>query len=370
MTKLNSTGSGLVFSTYVGGSSVGLDQLNGYRFRRADLPGRCRRIAGFSRTVRRSGCLPPSYVYPLAFATRLSADGSSLTETQLAFGLTPGLVALDGQGKATAQMGGALASLDLFAAPSPLVCTTDAADFAPLSSVAPGQLLSLFGEDIGPTPAVQAQPQGGFIPVSLGNAGISVTFNGVPAPILYASSGQVNVQVPYEVADLASVTMKIQYGTTSTAVFSVVPSQPSAFVQAVSYAACNGEIRVSLLPVAVNADGSVSGCGNQAPRGTFVHAFLNGLGLAGGHPVTGAISTNFGSAARIRDCIFQHRTGPGDRRGWRDQRRMASADRHSSRVVRTVPAVHVDREWRCSAGFAGALVEVTARSVRGGRRAD
>jgi uncharacterized protein (TIGR03437 family) len=46
-----------------------------------------------------------------------------------------------------------------------------------------------------------------------------------------------------------------------------------------------------LLPVAVNADGSVSGCGNKAPRGTFVYAFLNGLGLAGGHPVTGAIGT-------------------------------------------------------------------------------
>jgi uncharacterized protein (TIGR03437 family) len=41
--------------------------------------------------------------------------------------------------------------------------------------------------------------------------------------------------------------------------------------------------------VAVNADGSVSGCGNKAPRGTLVNVFLNGLGLAGGHPVTGAI---------------------------------------------------------------------------------
>jgi uncharacterized protein (TIGR03437 family) len=46
-----------------------------------------------------------------------------------------------------------------------------------------------------------------------------------------------------------------------------------------------------LLPVAVNADGSVSGCGNKAPRGTLVNVFLNGLGLAGGHPVTGAIGT-------------------------------------------------------------------------------
>jgi uncharacterized protein (TIGR03437 family) len=151
--------------------------------------------------------------------------------------------------------------------------------------------LSLFGEDIGPTPAVQAQPQGGFIPVSLGYAGLSVTFNDVAAPILYASSGQVNVQVPYEVADLASVTMKIQYGTTSTAVFSVVPSQPSAFVQAAGYAACGYEVRASLLPFALNADGSVTGCGNKAPRGTLVSVFLNGLGLAGGHPVTGAIGT-------------------------------------------------------------------------------
>jgi uncharacterized protein (TIGR03437 family) len=291
VTKLNSTGSGLVFSTYLGGASVdsissmvtdsaGRIYLGGIA-ESPDLPG---------LSVVPDACRP-SYFYPLAFATRLSADGSSLTETQLAFGLSPGLVALDGQGKATAQMGGSLASLDLFAAPSPLVCTTDAADFAPLNSVAPGQLLSLFGEDIGPTPAVQAQPAGGFIPVSLGFTGISVTFDGVPAPILYASSGQVNVQVPYEVADLASVTMKIQYGTTSTAVFSVVPSQPSAFVQAAGYAACGYEVRASLLPFALNADGSVTGCGNKAPRGTLVSVFLNGLGLAGGHPVTGAIGT-------------------------------------------------------------------------------
>ena len=248
----------------------------------------------------------PSYVYPVGFVTRLSADGSSLTETQLAFGLTPstsartppqtlglvGLVALDGQGKAAAQIGGALATLDLYAAPASLVCITDAADFAPLNSVAPEQLLSLFGEGIGPVGPVQAQLQDGLIPVSLGFTDISVMFNGVPAPLLYASSGQVNVQVPYEVADLASVTMKFQYRTTtSTVVFSVVPSQPSTFVQSASYATCNGQIRESLLPVASNADGSLSDCVNKAQRGTFVNLFLNGLGLAGGHPLTGAIST-------------------------------------------------------------------------------
>ncbi|HEY6391144.1 MAG TPA: SBBP repeat-containing protein [Bryobacteraceae bacterium] len=312
VTKLNSAGAGLIFSTYLGGSSV--DSIGSMAI---DSAGRIY-LGGIASSPDFPG-LPvvpnacrPSYVYPVPFVTRLSADGSSLTETQLAFGLTSGtgLVALDGQGKATAQMGGALAMLDLFAPSSPLVCATDAADFAPLSSVAPGQLVSLFGEGIGPDRPVQAQPKDGFIPVSLGFSGISVTFNGVPAPILYGSSGQVNVQVPYEVANLDSVTMKLQFGmTTSTAVFSVVPSQPSAFVQAVSYASCNGEIRESLLPVAVNADGSLSDCGNRAPRGTFVYVFLNGLGLAGGHPVTGAITTSDAPAISATAALNPLNTG-------------------------------------------------------------
>jgi len=300
VTKLNSTGAGLIFSTYLGGSSM--DSISSIA---TDSAGRIY-LGGIALSPDFPGlsvvpdACRPSYVYPVGFVTRLSADGSSLTETQLAFGLTQnlGLVALDGQGKATAQMGGALATLDLFATPSPLVCTTDAADFAPLSRVAPGQLVSLFGEGIGPDRPLQAQPQDGFIPVSIGFAGVSVTFNGVPAPILYASSGQVNVQVPYEISNMDNVTMKLQFGmTTSTAVFSVVPSQPSAFVQSVGYASCNGEIRESLLPVAVNADGSLTDCVNRAQRGTFVNVFLNGLGLAGGHPLTGAISTTSDATA-------------------------------------------------------------------------
>jgi uncharacterized protein (TIGR03437 family) len=46
-----------------------------------------------------------------------------------------------------------------------------------------------------------------------------------------------------------------------------------------------------LLPVAVNSDGPLSDCANLAARGTFINVFLNGLGLGGGHPVTGAIGT-------------------------------------------------------------------------------
>jgi len=246
----------------------------------------------------------PSFVYPTVFATRLSADGSSLAETQLAFGLAPdiagpygpsnveilGNIALDGQGKATAWMAGTLATIDLFATPSALVCTTDAANMAPLSSVAPGQLVSLFGRGVGPDFPVSAQPQHGSFPLSLG--GVSVTFNGAPAPILYASSGQINIQVPYEIAGSAFVTMKLtpSVGDASSVGFAVVPSHPSVFLPEATFATCGSATTSSVQPIALDADGSVNSCSNPAQAGTSVRVFLNGLGAAAGNPVTGAIN--------------------------------------------------------------------------------
>jgi uncharacterized protein (TIGR03437 family) len=305
VTKLNATGTGLIFSTYLGGSgedvvtsmvmdAAGQIYLGGVTSSQ-DFPG---------LPVAPDACRP-SFVYPTVFATRLSADGSSLAETQLAFGLAPdiagpygpqnveslGNIALDGQGKATAWMAGTLATIDLFAAPSALVCTTDAANIAPLSILAPGQLVSLFGRGIGPELAVSGQPQGGSFPRSLG--GVSVTFDGVAAPILYASSIQLNVQVPYEIAGSASVTMKLQppiKTAASSAEFAVVPSHPSVFLQAAEFAGCNDVTTSSLPPVALNTDGSLNSCSNPTAPRTNVRIFLNGLGTAGGNSVTGAIS--------------------------------------------------------------------------------
>jgi uncharacterized protein (TIGR03437 family) len=310
VTKLNATGTGLIFSTYLGGS--GEDVVTSMV---TDAAGQIY-LGGITSSPDFPGvpvvpvvpnACHPSLVYPTVFAARLSADGSSLAETQLAFGLAPdiagpygpqnveslGNIALDGQGKATAWMAGTLATIDLFAAPSALVCTTDAANMAPLSSVAPGQLVSLFGRGIGPELPVSAQPQSGSFPRSLG--GVSVTFNGIAAPILYASSGQVNVQVPYEIAGSDTVTMKLQppiKTAASSAEFASVPSRPSVFLEAAEFASC-GSITTSVLPpVTLNADGSVNSCSNPAAAGTSVRVFLNGIGTAaGGNPMTGAIST-------------------------------------------------------------------------------
>jgi hypothetical protein len=64
------------------------------------------------------------------------------------------------------------------------------------ASIAPGQIVSLFGAGLGPaTPTGPVLDAAGRVGTASG--GTRVLFDGIPAPVLYASSGQVNMAVPY-----------------------------------------------------------------------------------------------------------------------------------------------------------------------------
>jgi uncharacterized protein (TIGR03437 family) len=63
------------------------------------------------------------------------------------------------------------------------------------SITAPGALISIFGENMGIEPRLGFDTPGEF-PLELG--GVQVLFNGKPAPLIYTSPGQVNLQVPYD----------------------------------------------------------------------------------------------------------------------------------------------------------------------------
>src|SRR5262245_26474633 len=67
------------------------------------------------------------------------------------------------------------------------------ASFQP--GAAPGMLMSIFGTNLA-TSTVQASS----VPLPMALGGTSVTVNGLAAPVYYASPGQLNIQVPYEVA--------------------------------------------------------------------------------------------------------------------------------------------------------------------------
>ncbi len=139
------------------------------------------------------------------------------------------------------------------------------------NSVAPGEIVFLAGQSIGPNPLVSATvPATGTLGSNV--AGTSVTFNGTPAPVLYTSATQTGVIVPYEVAGSASATVVLKTGTQTTAPFTipVAASAPGLFTETLSGL---GEI------VALNQDGTVNSATNAAAAGTVVILFATGEGV-------------------------------------------------------------------------------------------
>ncbi len=307
VTKVNSTGTALLWSTYFGGSYQ--DQITGMAVSPAGeiiLSGR----AGSSDLVLADspdGCRPsPNQV--LGFVARLTSDGASVSATQLVQGdpdclflSCPGLaqyqggwpLALRADGTVVvAGSNGSLASID-FSATGRLACLTDPTDNAQLSSVAPGQLISLFGDDL--APEVPYIPKGG---VAKSSNTFGVFFNGIPAPILYSAAQQINVQVPFEIAGAGSVQMQviskqITNPVSETMTLGVVEREPAIFLSPAAFAsafpglsACGGETTLGQAALALNADGTVNDCTNPASVGSMVTIFLNGFG-----PVTPALKT-------------------------------------------------------------------------------
>jgi uncharacterized protein (TIGR03437 family) len=309
--KLNATGSALIWSSFFGGStsdsitSMGVDSEGGVYLAgqagSSDLPGLSNAPAG---------CLP-SLIQKLSFAVRLTPDGTSASPTQLFYGAPaysytqaalnvtgPIAVASPALGTAVALANtGSITSANLFA-PSRLACLTDPADNVQLSSVAPGQDLTLFGTMLAP---------------SLN--GVAVTFNGILTLILYASGEQVNVQVPMQIAGQSSVRMEVTNTTTTvpldeTRMLAVVPQQPSVFLTdqalAGTLSPCYGPDGTAPAAVALNADDSLNSASNPAAVGSKVTIFLNGVasgavvsGLANDSvvPFTAASASNEGALA-------------------------------------------------------------------------
>jgi uncharacterized protein (TIGR03437 family) len=157
---------------------------------------------------------------------------------------------------------------------------TDPADNVQITTIAPGQLLSIFGSRI---------------------TAERVTFNGIAAPLLFNSSDQINVQVPYEIAGQESVEIEAVSsgfgGLMERKTVAVVPRQPSVFLapdtllSAVpGFFFCGDGFSLNQHALAVNADGTLNSCANGARPGSKVTIFLNGLGQTQPAQVTGAIN--------------------------------------------------------------------------------
>lgn len=102
------------------------------------------------------------------------------------------------------------------------------------TSVAPGEMVVLFGRGLGPPSLATFVPPGTGSPIANSLGGTTVTFDSTAAPVIYTSANQVAVMVPYDVAGKVSVSIQVDYnGDTSPAVtVPVAVSAPGVFTQA------------------------------------------------------------------------------------------------------------------------------------------
>lgn len=97
-------------------------------------------------------------------------------------------------------------------------------------AISPGEIISLYGEGIGPATnySMQSTMNPGYVDTTLG--GYTVTIDSVPAPILFLSQNQVNVQVPYEVTQGVNKNIAVSNGTVAAAgVATITPNAPGIF---------------------------------------------------------------------------------------------------------------------------------------------
>jgi uncharacterized protein (TIGR03437 family) len=148
------------------------------------------------------------------------------------------------------------------------------------TSVSAGELVTLQGAGIGPEIGVSGSPgASGLLPTNL--AGVQVFFDQYAAPLMYAQAGQINVQVPWEIAGQTSTKVQVIYNNTmvSPITFTVQPAVPGLFY--LSYPSHQAAI--------LNQDGTVNSPNNPANGDDIIALFGTGGGPTTPAGVTGAI---------------------------------------------------------------------------------
>jgi uncharacterized protein (TIGR03437 family) len=136
-------------------------------------------------------------------------------------------------------------------------------------NVSPGELVTLFGTGLGPETLTTGAPDAnGHFPTEL--EGTTVTFNGMPAPIIYTSAGLVSVVAPYGISGSAKADIAVMYqGNTYTASMPVAAVTPTVFTANAS--GVGGA-------AALNQDQTVNSISNPAKAGSFITLYATGAG--------------------------------------------------------------------------------------------
>lgn len=151
-------------------------------------------------------------------------------------------------------------------------------------AVSPGELISIFGNNLGPSPGINFTPDNGHVDTLLG--GVTVTFNGVAAPLIYVGALQINAIVPYEVGEVAlgsAINVVVTYNNIISASFAVIST---GTVPGIFSANQTGNGQGAIL----NSNESANNESNPAPKGSTVSIYATGEGLLVPPVATGSMS--------------------------------------------------------------------------------
>ncbi len=163
--------------------------------------------------------------------------------------------------------------------------TVNGASFATGAAVAPGSIASVFGSGL--TSSVESATA---TPLPSQLAGASLSLGGVAVPLIAAFSGQINIQIPWEVAGQAQagLTASVDGMTSNAQTVSLAAFAPGIF----TLGAQQGAVIISSGEVAA-PNGSIPGrSARPAARGEVVVVYCTGLGEVTNRPATGAAASD------------------------------------------------------------------------------
>ena len=91
-------------------------------------------------------------------------------------------------------------------------------------AIAAGSLISIFGRDLSPVNVATREIP---LPTALGESCLAV--NGVPVPMLFVSSQQINAQLPFNVEGNATMTLRTPGGVSDNLNLQILPAAASVF---------------------------------------------------------------------------------------------------------------------------------------------
>jgi uncharacterized protein (TIGR03437 family) len=163
---------------------------------------------------------------------------------------------------------------DASVAPPQISKVVNAADMK--SAVAPGGLISLFGQQLSPTNLATTEIP---VPTALGDS--CLTVNGLPVPMLFVSPSQINAQMPFETVGNVTMILRTPGGVSDNFNLVVSPGAPAVFSAAIPGAA------ITVPTVVRNSNSEFVTGSNPIHRGDDVIIYLTGLGQTSPAATTG-----------------------------------------------------------------------------------